>query len=761
MKELFLNYLQAGLAGSIIILLILLLRLLLRKAPRKIICLLWLLAAVRLLLPFEIESSLSLQPPQFSSVTADNFSLNDLKWFSEGYTGSEVSEVLPDNGLANPPSAEFSDENTQASADLNANQTADYLKLISAVWLSVSGIFLLYAVISFLRLKIYVRGAVKTDSKVWESEKIGSAFLLGYFRPRIYLPFHLNPQDRDFMIAHEQAHISRGDHWWKLVGFLTLSLHWYNPFVWLGFILLCRDIELACDEKVISGLDLDSRKAYSTALLNGGKHIIGLSISPVAFGEVSLKQRIRSVLSYKKPALWITGIAVICAAIIGVCFLTTPKEKPQKSEDPAPAPSISSPDNTTEPSDHTSTVPQGDDLSVLKEQLSQKWNFQISYRYMHLAYNGFSQETIQTYAKDGSFFSSTERSYWDHIRDYEESAWAEFYYRYEDNDLICYFKEKGSDSQRSVINTKTQREMEADRLMLVGPEGLLPEYMEDFEEKTENTCYTFRLPVAKIMKDETLLSIFIQNAFTLYGSEYDKNTNISIMCTLETDPESLRPLKLEFDFSELKPYVLSSGALSGEYAVDIDLMYMRYTFNADFADTISIPDDFWGNSSYEPSQEPVDDPTEGATEPTETTPSSEISPTSRLFVGGRDITSSCYVNFKEAETPSEGYSGSFELPVLAIMRALGSQITYGEDPSIINIAYNGNTYVLNTEECTLTLQNSSVDLLILAPGVRSSTRYMRGGDLIVSDELLSFFLRTLGYGITIDQENNCWIAYIQ
>ena len=233
------------------------------------------------------------------------------------------------------------------------------------------------------------------------------------------------------------------------------------------------------------------------------------------------------------------------------------------------------------------------------------------------------------------------------------------------------------------------------------------------------------------------------------------------MCTLETDPESLRPLKLEFDFSELKPYVLSSGALSGEYAVDIDLMYMRYTFNADFADTISIPDDFLGNSSYEPSPKPVDDPTEGATEPTETTPSSEISPTSRLFVGGRDITSSCYVNFKEAEAPLEGYGGSFELPVLAIMRALGSQITYGEDPSIINIAYNGNTYELNTEECTLTLQGSSVDLLILAPGGRSSIRYMRGGDLIVSDELFSYFLGRLGYRIMIDQENNCWIAYIQ
>lgn len=761
MKELFLNYLQAGLAGSIIIVVVVLLRLLLRKAPRKIICLLWLIAAVRLLLPFQIESSFSLQPPQLSTVTAESFSINDLMWFPEGFTGSETAQALPDSQESMIPSAPLTDNNLQNAAASAPKQSADYLKIISVVWICVTGAFLLYAIISFILLKLFVRDAIRTENGVWESEKIGSAFLLGYLRPRIYLPFHLNPQDRDFMIAHEQAHISRGDHWWKLIGFLSLSLHWYNPLVWLGFIMLCRDIELACDEKVIAGFDLDRRKAYSTALINGGKHLARLSVSPVAFGEVSLTQRIRSVLSYKKPTLWITVIAILCSAILGICFLTSPKENPQQSDTPVSTPSISSPDSTTKPFATVPTVPLEDDLSILKEQLSQKWNFQISYQYMHLAYNGFSQETIQTYAKDGSFFSSTERSYWDHTQNYEESTWAEYYYRYEDNDLICYFKENGSDSQRSVINAKAQREMEASRLMLVGPDGLLPKYLEDFTEKAENTCYTFRLPVAEILKDETLLSIFIQNAFILYGSQYDESANISILCTLETESDSLRPIKLEFDFSELKPYVLSSGALSGEYAFDTDLMYMRYTFNSDFADTISIPDDFWGNSSYEPSQEPVDDPTEGATEPTETTPSSEISPTSRLVVGGRDITSSCYVNFKEAEAPLEGYGGSFELPVLAIMRALGSQITYGEDPSIINIAYNGNAYELNTEECTLTLQGSSTDLLILAPGGRSSTRYMRGGDLIVSDELFSYFLGRLGYRIIIDQESNCWIAYIQ
>ena len=133
----------------------------------------------------------------------------------------------------------------------------------------------------------------------------------------------------------------------------------------------------------------------------------------------------------------------------------------------------------------------------------------------------------------------------------------------------------------------------------------------------------------------------------------------------------------------------------------------------------------------------------------------------RLVVGGRDITSSCYVNFKEAETPTEGYSGDFELPVIAIMRALGSNISHSEDPSIITIVYNKTTYELNTNTCTLTKQGSTSDLLIPAPGSRSSTRYMRSGDLIVSDELFSFFLGTIGYRIKMDQESNCWIAYIQ
>ena len=760
MKDLFLNYLHAGLAGSIIILIVFLLRLLLRKAPRKIICLLWLIAALRLLLPFQIESSFSLQPPQLSSITSENFSMNDLKWFPEGFASNESAQAFPDSKDSMTSSPALTDNDLQNTAAA-PRESADYLKMISVVWICVAGAFLLYTIISYIALKLLVRDAIRAENGVWESEKIGSAFLLGYLRPRIYLPFHLDPQDRDFMIAHEQAHISRSDHWWKLIGFLSLSLHWYNPFVWLGFILLCRDIELACDEKVIAGLDLNSRKAYSTALIHGGKQPAQLSVIPVAFGEVSLKQRIRSVLSYKKPALWITVVAILCSAILGICFLTSPKEKPQQSDDPAPTPSLSSPDNTTRPLATVPTVPQEDDLSILKEQLSQKWNFEISYQYMHLAYNGISQKTVQTYAKDGSFFSSTERRYWDHTRDHDESTLAEYYYRYEDNDLICYLRENGGKSQRGVIDAKVLREMEASRLMLVGPNGLLPKYLEDFEEKTENTCYTFRLPVADILKDETLLSIFIQNAFALYGSEYDKNADISILCTLETEPESLRPLKLEFDFSELKPYVLSSGALSGEYALDIDLMYMRYTFNADFADTISIPSNFSEEGAQEPPKKPVEDPSENTTEPPETTPSSEASPMCRLVVGGRDITSSCYVNFKEAETPTEGYSGDFELPVIAIMRALGSNISHSEDPSIITIVYNKTTYELNTNTCTLTKQGSTSDLLIPAPGSRSSTRYMRSGDLIVSDELFSFFLGTIGYRIKMDQESNCWIAYIQ
>lgn len=211
---------------------------------------------------------------------------------------------------------------------------------------------MLYAAVSYGILRYRVRDAIKFPGNIWESDRIGGAFLLGYFQPRIYIPTGLNLQDRNFILAHEQSHLKRGDHWWKLLGMVCLSIHWYNPLVWLSYALLCRDIEVACDEQVIRNLELEERKSYSFALLNCGKRLSGFLTYPVAFGEISLNTRIKNVLNYRKPSLWITLGAITVAGVIAVCFMTTPT-----NADPNPKPddliSLQAP---TEPSGTEPTV---------------------------------------------------------------------------------------------------------------------------------------------------------------------------------------------------------------------------------------------------------------------------------------------------------------------------------------------------------------------------------------------------------------------
>ena len=318
MKELLSLYLQSGLFGSVMIVIILLLRLCMKQVPRKYLCVLWLFAALRLLLPFHLESHLSLQPRYDSfeivgSVTEPLEPPHELpQW----------TPTEPDTAVPNPP------ESVQdISVSLNS------IQVISAIWLGVGGLLLLYTLISYGYLRFKVRDAVKYGSGIMESDRAQGAFLLGYFKPKIYIPVGLSKLDREFIIAHEQAHISRGDNWWKLVGFLCVCVHWYNPLVWWSYGLLCQDIEVACDENVVRNMDLEQRKAYSTALLNRGKRLSRFMACPVAFGEVSLKQRIKKVLSYRRPTLLASVIAVVLVIVVAVCFLTTPVTDEQEKPD--------------------------------------------------------------------------------------------------------------------------------------------------------------------------------------------------------------------------------------------------------------------------------------------------------------------------------------------------------------------------------------------------------------------------------------------
>lgn len=308
MVDLLFTYLNIGLMGSIMILAVLLARPLLCKTPRNISCVLWMLVALRLLLPFQLESPLSLQPSQLTECPAT----------VEHTPESPVTKQKPITNVTSTTSTV-----SVISEDTHSSHIQPET-VISALWMCGGVTVLLYASISYGVLRFRIRDAIKSSDNTWESKRISGAFLLGYFRPRICIPTGLSLQDRGFIIAHENAHLKRGDHWWKLLGMVCLSIHWYNPLVWLSYALWCRDIEVACDERVIHSMELEERKSYSFALLNCSKRLSGFLTYPVAFGEISIKTRIRGVLTYHKPRFRSTAAALILTTLVAICFMTNP-----------------------------------------------------------------------------------------------------------------------------------------------------------------------------------------------------------------------------------------------------------------------------------------------------------------------------------------------------------------------------------------------------------------------------------------------------
>lgn len=310
MTEFFLNVVNMSISASWLVCAVLLLRLLLKKAPKWINVLLWGIVAVRFICPFSFESVLSLIP---SSQTINPEIALNAPVIDSGVT-------IIDN-VINPIIGEAT-ISLQPEKDVNLFQfTMPYL---AGVWLVGIAALLIYTLISFLRLKRKIGTAVLLRDNIYQSEAVVSPFVLGIIKPKIYLPFNMNGQDMDHVIAHEQAHIRRRDHWWKPLGFAVITLHWFNPMVWLGYILLCRDIELACDEKVVKELNNEQRADYSEALLACSVNRRMIAACPLAFGEVGVKDRIKSVLNYKKPAFWIIVVAIVVSITVAVCFLTNP-----------------------------------------------------------------------------------------------------------------------------------------------------------------------------------------------------------------------------------------------------------------------------------------------------------------------------------------------------------------------------------------------------------------------------------------------------
>ena len=311
MSDVFLKVVNMSIAASWLVLAVLILRFALKKAPKWAVVLLWGIVAVRMICPVSIESVLSLIPSK-ETVSPEIM----LDWTPEIQTGVPII-----NSAVNPVITEVFAPNPATSA----NPLQILIPVSANFWLLGILTMGIHTAVSYWLLHRKVATAVLWKDNIFQSEYVSSPFVLGIIRPRIYLPFHLEGQDLEYVIAHEQAHIRRKDHWWKPIGFLLLAIHWFNPIMWLAYVLLCRDIELACDEKVIREFDGTQKADYTQALVDCSVSRHRISACPLAFGEVGVKDRVKSVLHYKKPAFWVVILSVLICISVAVCFLTDPK----------------------------------------------------------------------------------------------------------------------------------------------------------------------------------------------------------------------------------------------------------------------------------------------------------------------------------------------------------------------------------------------------------------------------------------------------
>lgn len=312
MSGIFLKLLNLSISASWLVLAVLALRLVLKRAPKWVNVLLWGMVALRLMLPFSIESVLSLIP------SAETVS-PEVVQFDPAPTITSGVEFI-DNAV-NPSLSE-----SFAAAPLaSVNPLYVWTYLAGWVWLIGLAAMLLYALVSYLRLRRRVSASIPLRENIYVCDEVPSPFILGIVRPRIYLPSALDEAQRGSVLSHERAHLARRDHWWKPLGFALLAVYWFNPLLWLAYTLLCRDIELACDERVLRGMDAGQVKAYSSALLACSVPRRMIAACPLAFGEVGVGARVKNALRYKKPAFWVVAASVIVCVIVAVCFLTNPR----------------------------------------------------------------------------------------------------------------------------------------------------------------------------------------------------------------------------------------------------------------------------------------------------------------------------------------------------------------------------------------------------------------------------------------------------
>ena len=317
MAAVFLKLLNLSISASWLVLAVLVLRLISKRSPKWVNVLLWGIVALRLVLPFSIESALSLIP------SAETVSPAVVQFAPAPTITSGVSVI--DNAVNPSLSEHFS-----AVPTASVNPLYVWTEIAGWVWLIGLGAMLLYALVSYLRLRRRVSVSLCVRENIYLCDAISSPFILGVVKPRIYLPSGLDEVQRQNVLSHERAHLARRDHWWKPLGFALLAVYWFNPVLWLAYTLLCRDIELACDERVIRTMDESAVKTYSTVLLACSMPRKAVITCPLAFGEVGVKERVRNALHYKKPAFWVVAASVAVCVVVAVCFLTNPEHETMK-----------------------------------------------------------------------------------------------------------------------------------------------------------------------------------------------------------------------------------------------------------------------------------------------------------------------------------------------------------------------------------------------------------------------------------------------
>lgn len=313
MDDVFLKLVNLSISASWLILAVLVLRVVLKKAPKWVMPLLWGVVALRLVCLFSIESALSLIPSAETIPSEIVTETREPVLYEQATLDIATNPTLP--SAAEVP---VGVSRQQAQVDFN---------IYSVLWLAGMAALLVHALVSAGKLKRKLATAILLRDNIYESEFVDSPFVFGVVKPNIYLPMHMDEGTAAYVIAHEHAHLARRDHWWKVLGYLVLALHWFNPLVWVAYILFCRDIELACDEKVVKGLDGAARADYSQALLSCAAPKRAVAACPLAFGEGNIKTRVKSALHYKKPAFWVAAAAVLAVVIVAVCFLTNPRSE--------------------------------------------------------------------------------------------------------------------------------------------------------------------------------------------------------------------------------------------------------------------------------------------------------------------------------------------------------------------------------------------------------------------------------------------------